>query len=160
MVIIGIDPGTATIGYGIVEKTNTGVSCLEYGCIQTSKLKKAHERLLSLEKDLVSLLNKHKPTIMVIERLYFFKNVKTALPVSEAKGVILLQAAKKKMAVHELTPLQAKMAITGYGRAEKLQVSRMVQKTLNLQTIPKPDDAADALGIALAFALSRSFIQS
>lgn len=154
MIILGIDPGTARMGYGVVQKTSSLV-CVEYGCVETSKLKSPQERLLSLEKGLQAVIARCKPDVMVVERLYFFKNLKTALPVSEARGVILLQAAKKRIPVHELTPLQVKMAITGYGRADKKQVSRMVQEALRLQDAPAPDDAADALGLAIAFAYSR-----
>lgn len=157
MIIAGIDPGTAKTGFGFIEKTRLALTCLDYGCIETSKFKSAEERLLALEQNLLSLLALYKPSIMVVERLYFFKNLKTALPVSEARGVIILQAAKKKIRVEELTPLQAKMAITGYGRAEKIQVQRMVQEILKLPILPKPDDAADALALAIAFSFSKKY---
>ncbi|MBI1984934.1 MAG: crossover junction endodeoxyribonuclease RuvC [Candidatus Wildermuthbacteria bacterium] len=154
MVILGIDPGTARTGYGVIRKIGSSVACIEYGCIETSKLKKPEERLLSLEEDLLKVLKKHKPDIMVVERLYFFKNLKSVMPVSEARGVILLAIAKKKLPVFEITPLQAKMAITGYGRADKKQVQRMVQRVLKLKDLPKPDDAADALAMAIAYAFN------
>ena len=151
MIILGIDPGIATTGYGVVEKMrNSGLRCVSYGCITTPKEKPAGARLAILEKELQQVLNEYKPDAVVVERLYFFKNLKSAMPVSEARGVILLTIAKKKLPVFELTPLQAKMAITGYGRADKKQMQRMVKEILGLKEIPKPDDAADALGLAIA----------
>jgi crossover junction endodeoxyribonuclease RuvC len=161
MIILGVDPGTATTGYGIIEKIqspkhkiqNSGLRCVSYGCITTPKEKGPGDRLATLERELLEVLNEYKPDAVVVERLYFFKNLKSVMPVSEARGVILLAIAKKKIPVFELTPLQAKMAITGYGRADKKQMQRMVQQTLKLPQIPKPDDAADALGLAIAGAL-------
>ena len=151
MTILGVDPGTATTGYGVVRSLRgNSLECVAYNCITTAKDKKSGDRLVSLEKELLQVLNKHRPDAVVVERLYFFKNLKSAMPVSEARGVILLAIAKKKLPVFELTPLQVKMAITGYGRADKKQVQRMVQQTLRLSEIPKPDDAADALGLAIA----------
>lgn len=158
MIILGIDPGTARTGYGIIEKIqnpksrgqNTGLRCISYGCITTGKEKKPGDRLVILEKELLHVLQEYKPDAVMVERLYFFKNLKSAMPVSEARGVILLAIAKKKLPVFELTPLQVKMAITGYGRADKKQMQRMVQQALKLPQLPKPDDAADALGLAIA----------
>lgn len=151
MTILGVDPGTATTGYGIVRNSRgNSIECVSYNCITTGKEKKPGERLVILEKELSRVLNEYKPDAVVVERLYFFKNLKSAMPVSEARGVILLAIAKKKLPVFELTPLQVKMAITGYGRADKKQMQRMVQQALKLPNIPKPDDAADALGLAIA----------
>lgn len=151
MIILGIDPGTAQTGYGVVEKIrNSGLRCVSYGCITTAKEKSAGARLLILEKELQQVLREYKPDAVVVERLYFFKNLKSAMPVSEARGVILLTIAKKRIPAFELTPLQVKMAITGYGRADKKQMQRMVQQALKLPQLPKPDDAADALGLAIA----------
>ncbi len=149
MTILGIDPGTATTGYGVIK--SSPLRCLDYGCIETAKTKTAGTRLLILERGLQKIIARFKPHIVAVERLYFFKNLKTALPVSEARGVILLAVAKKKLPVFEITPLQAKMAITGYGRAEKKQVQKMIKEILKLKEIPKPDDAADALAIAIAY---------
>lgn len=155
MTILGIDPGTATTGYGILESSGRrALSCVGYGCIETLKTETAGSRLLTLQKELQKIIAKYKPNAVVVERLYFFKNLKTVMPVSEARGVILLTIAKNNLPVFELTPLQAKMAITGYGRADKKQVQRMVQTILNLKELPKPDDAADALGFAIAHAFS------
>jgi crossover junction endodeoxyribonuclease RuvC len=173
MIIIGVDPGTATTGYGVIEtpflkshlkkpcsglkkdllKKVKNFSCLGYGIIKTSPSSKTAERLNKLHKELNGLINKYRPEILAVENVYFFKNLKTVIPVSQAKGVILLTAAKKKIPVSEFTPLQMKMAITGYGRAEKKQVQEMLKILLHLEKIPAPDDAADALGIAICCAL-------
>ena len=152
MIILGIDPGTATTGFGLIEKQGAKrtLQCVAYGCIETPKTKSAEQRLLILEKEMLKLLEKYKPGMLAIERLFFFKNLKSALPVSEARGVILLCAAKKNLPIVEFPPLQAKMAITGYGRADNKQMQAMVQKILLLPAIPKPDDAADALALAIA----------
>lgn len=150
---MGIDPGTATTGFGAIKKKGKALKCLEYGAIITPKTKTQGERLALIEQDLLGIIERHKPDLMVIERLYFAKNLTTAMPVAEARGVILLCAAKKKVEVKELTPLQVKAAITGYGRAEKKQVQRMVQQLLGLSSLPRPDDAADALGLAIVGSL-------
>lgn len=173
MIILGIDPGTATTGYGVIEKSqkstlasdwlsrsrdqtkfkirNSFLRCLAYGCITTPKDKNPGERLWMLEKALKKIIHAHKPDMVAMEALYFFKNFKTAIPVSQAQGVLLLTCAKKKLKIHEISPLQAKMAITGYGRAEKNQVQQMVKEILHLPVIPKPDDASDALALAIAY---------
>tara|TARA_Y100000310_G_scaffold340409_1_gene436098 strand:- start:1274 stop:1768 length:495 start_codon:yes stop_codon:yes gene_type:complete len=155
MILLGIDPGTARVGYGVVEKTQgrkskDSLACLDYGIIETASTLPTPERLHIIHKELRSLIKKHRPDLMAVESVFFFKNLKTALPVSEARGVVLLAAAQYKVAVCELTPLQAKMAVTGYGRAQKKQVQRMVQELLSLPELPRPDDAADALGLAIA----------
>lgn len=149
MIIIGIDPGTAATGYGVVKKTGKKLECLDYSVITTSPDKKTGQRLNRLFIEVSKLLKKYNPDILAVEKLFFFKNLKTAMPVSEAKGVILLAAAKKKIKVQELTPLEVKMGVCGYGRADKKQVQRMLKEILGLEEIPKPDDAADALGVAV-----------
>jgi len=161
MVILGIDPGIATIGYGLIKKEprtkeskNDNFRCLEYGTIQTSLKLSSPQRLERIFIDLALLIKKHKPSLLAVESLYFFKNIKTALPVSQAKGVILLAAALEKIPVLEFTPLQVKMTITGYGKAEKKQIQKMISVLLRLKDIPKPDDAADALGVAICGALA------
>lgn len=151
MVILGIDPGTATTGYGVIEKSKI-LKCLDYGVIQTSPSATAPERLKTLHDELGRLIKRHKPKILAVENIYFFKNLKTAMPVSQAKGVILLTAAQANMPVCEFTPPQVKMGVAGYGKAEKKQVQRMIQCLLNLKEIPKPDDAADALAVAVCCA--------
>ncbi len=162
MTILGIDPGTAATGYGVIgNKTNAGgrpnsFSCAAYGCIQTSKNLSAGKRLFVLEKELLRLFRKYRPDALAVETLFFFKNSKTAMTVSEARGVILLAAAKKNIAVYEFSPLQVKMTIAGYGRADKKQIQRMIPQLLGLSQIPEPDDAADALGLALTCSLALS----
>lgn len=159
-VIFGIDPGTATTGFGVISQDARGsFSCLAYGCIETPAGMKAGDRLLLLERDLLSLFEEWKPWVISIEKLFFLKNLKTAMPVSEARGVVLLSAARKNIPVVEFTPLQIKSAVSGYGKAEKDQIQRMVQQILGLKELPKPDDAADALGAALAcgFSLPRQY---
>lgn len=152
MIILGIDPGLATIGYGVIQKSKI-LECLDYGCIKTNRSLTTEKRLGKLFNELNVLIEKHKPEILAVENIYFFKNLKTAMPVSQAKGVILLAAALKKIRIREFTPLQVKMAVSGYGRAEKIQVQKMIKTLLNLKDLPKPDDAADALGVAVCYAL-------
>ena len=152
MVILGLDPGTARVGYGVLKKDRASLLCLEYGCFETPKHKTAGDRLLLLEKALTRVLLQYKPNVAVVERLFFFKNLKTAMPVSEARGVLLLTLARKKILTIELSPLQVKMATTGYGRADKKQMQRMVKEILTLQETPEPDDAADALALAISAA--------
>ncbi|MDD4624803.1 MAG: crossover junction endodeoxyribonuclease RuvC [Candidatus Paceibacterota bacterium] len=155
MIILGIDPGTATTGYGVIEskilkeKKDRILSCVDYGVIKTSSKSEAGRRLVQISSSLVKLIDKYEPRAVVIESLYFFKNLKTAMPVSQARGVILLETAKKGIPIYEFTPLQIKTSVCGYGRAEKLQVQKMVQFLLKLKKLPKPDDAADALAAAI-----------
>jgi crossover junction endodeoxyribonuclease RuvC len=152
MIILGIDPGTATTGYGIIKKEkSSSLKCLDYGIIQTKTPLTDAERLKQINNGITKLINKYHPSIMAIESLYFFKNLKTAMPVSQAKGVILLAAAEKKLLIKEFTPPQVKNAVVGYGKAEKKQVQKMVKIILNLEKEPKPDDAADALAIAICY---------
>lgn len=156
MVILGIDPGTATTGYGVVKTTpggkgrKAGLAWVAHGTIETPKGMSPQERLWMLERGLEKVLGRYKPALLAVERLYFFKNVKTALPVSEARGIVLLLGAKKGIPIREFTPPQAKMAVTGYGKAQKKQVQRMVQQILGLKALPRPDDAADALALCIA----------
>ncbi len=155
MIIIGIDPGTATTGFGIIDYKETAqqqLSCLKYGIIETPAGMETAERLNIINLDLRRIIDDFQPEIIAIESLYFFKNVKTVMPVSQARGVILLTAFQKKIPITEYTPLQAKTAVTGYGRATKNQVQQMVKNLLTLEKIPKPDDAADALAIAICCA--------
>ncbi len=160
MIILGIDPGTATTGYGAIKvknqriKVKNNLICLGYGCIKTSPDLNDAERLRIISQEMNKIINAYKPKILAVEKLYFFKNLKTALPVSQARGVILLSAAKKKIPIFEITPLQVKMTISGYGRADKKQIQEMVKIILNLKEIPKPDDAADALGMAICCSMS------
>lgn len=153
MVILGIDPGTATTGYALIKKEkNNTYRVLDFGVIKTKKTLSDSARLLELQKDLKNIISKHKPSRAGVEKLFFEKNVTTAMTVSQARGVVLLTLEQSKIQLHEFTPLQVKSMICGYGNAEKRQVQLMVQKTFNLKSLPKPDDAADALGIALCAA--------
>jgi len=157
MIILGIDPGLATVGFGIIKKVkDKKAEVIDYGCILTTPDLCPGDRLKIISNELNKLIKKYQPKIVAVENLFFFKNLKTAMPVSQAKGVILLTAAKKKIPVYEFTPLQVKMAITGYGKAEKKQVQKMIQTMLNLEEKTKDknkrrDDATDALGIALCY---------
>lgn len=161
MIILGIDPGTATTGFGIIKKTadgknpvnNFGFEYLDHGTIKTTTAFTAAVRLNKIHIELNKIIKKHRPSVVAVESLYFFKNLKTALPVSQARGVILMTLAKKKLPIHEFTPLQMKMIVAGYGRAEKKDVQETIKTLLSLDEIPKPDDAADALGIAICCAL-------
>ena len=152
MIIIGIDPGTATTGYGVIEKNGMNLSCLSYGCIQTMPSSLPEKRLEIIYNELNKIIKKYKPIALSVENVYFFKNLKTAMPVSQSKGVIMLAAAKNKLPVYEITPLQVKMTVTGYGRANKKQVQKMIAQILKLKKPPSPDDAADALSIAVSCA--------
>lgn len=155
MIIMGIDPGTAITGFGVIEKSKVQsqkLKAIDYGCIKTFTDSTTSERLKKLHDQLNSLMKKHKPDMVAVEDIFFFKNLKTAIKVSQARGVILLTAAKAKIPVSEYTPLQIKQAVTSYGRAEKIQVQKMVKLLLNLKEIPKPDDAADALAAAICCA--------
>ena len=165
MIIMGIDPGIAKTGFGVISKildskskNRNKIKCLNYGLIETNKSSPAAQRLKKLYLELSRLINKYRPDVLAIENVYFFKNLKTAMPVSQAKGVILLAAAQKKIPVYEFTPLQAKMAITGYGQAKKHQIQEIVKLLLNLKKIPSPDDAADALLMALCYLYLRTNI--
>ncbi len=153
MIIIGIDPGTAITGYGIIKKEERKCTCLDYGTIKTSSQWNQQNRLEKINSEFIDIMNKHHPKALAIESLYFFKNSKTVIPVSQARGVILMAASQKNLPVYEFTPLQAKMAIAGYGRAEKKQVQEMVKIILELDEIPKPDDASDALAMAICCSL-------
>lgn len=153
MIICGIDPGTATTGFGIVKKNGNDFMAIDFGVIKTSPKDSASKRLQKIFQKTLFLLKKYKPNLVVVEKLYFFKNLKTAMPVAEARGVILLAIQQNKTKIIELTPLEVKMGICGYGRAEKQQVQKMVQETLKLEKIPKPDDAADGLALAICGAL-------
>jgi len=148
MIILGIDPGLASTGYGVIN-TKKNMKHIEHGVISTDPGKTVGERLKKINREMKRLINKYKPDVLAIEKLYFFKNQKTAVSVFEAKGVVLLTASRKKIPVREFTPLQVKLAMVGYGRASKGQVQSMVKRILNLKKIPKPDDAADGLAIAL-----------
>lgn len=149
MRILGIDPGTATVGYGIIEVNNDQIIVVNYGFIQTSSKSQMSHRLNIIYDDIKTLIDTFKPDLMSIEELFFFKNAKTVISVSQARGVILLAAVQANIEIFEYTPLQVKVTLTGYGRSDKNEVQNCVKDILELDEIPKPDDAADALAIAL-----------
>ena len=149
MRVIGIDPGTAIVGFGIVDYIEKKYKVVEYGCIYTSKDLPMEKRITAIYDELDNILKKHSPTHMAVEDLFYFKNAKTVISVGQARGVILLCGEKNNVPQVSFTPLQIKMGITGYGRADKKQVQLMVQRILKLSEIPQPDDAADALAIAI-----------
>ncbi|OGI22587.1 MAG: crossover junction endodeoxyribonuclease RuvC [Candidatus Moranbacteria bacterium RIFOXYA1_FULL_44_8] len=155
MRIIGIDPGTATTGWAVVEEVKKNPRLIACGCINTSKFNSDAERLVEMGRDIGSLIKKYKPDEAAIEDLFFFKNLKTAITVAQARGVILYEIKKNGVSLSNYTPLQGKQALTGYGRAEKKQIQIMVKNILKLRSAPKPDDAADAVAIAICHLNSR-----
>lgn len=158
MIIIGIDPGTATTGYGIIKqqaKRSGEFEILSFGVITTDKKLSDSERLKILFEDLTALIKKYKPQRMGVEKLFFTSNQTTVMTVSQARGVVLLTASQHNLELKEFTPLQIKNILTGYGKADKKQVQYMIKHTFGLKTMPKPDDAADALAIALCAGLSK-----
>lgn len=153
MIILGFDPGLATLGYGVIYKDEKHKpQMVDYGIISTAKEENLAERLIKLEKGIEQVIEKFKPDEIAIEELFFAKNVKTGIAVAHARGVLLLTVMKKCSKIFEYTPLQIKQALTGYGRADKPQMQKMVKTLLNLKSIPRPDDAADALAVALCHA--------
>lgn len=157
MIILGIDPGYATIGYGVMEFKNTKYTPIRYGAIITSPKNEFSERLESIFNELESIIKLYKPDVSSIEKLYFQNNHKTAIDVAQARGVILLAMQKYKIPIYEYTPLQVKTAVTGYGKAQKPQIMLMTQRLLRLKEIPKPDDTADALALAICHANSLGY---
>lgn len=156
MRIIGIDPGIGRMGWGILQsRMESGKWKVEnYGCIETFPKLPVPERLLQIHDELTEIVKKYKPDELAVEELFFNTNAKTAFVVGQARGVVLLLGAQFNLTIGIYTPLQVKMALTGYGRAEKMQVGKMVKTLLNLKEIPKPDDTADALAVALTHAFS------
>jgi crossover junction endodeoxyribonuclease RuvC len=151
MVILGIDPGTATTGFGIITSTkkSNDFALVDFGVISTKKTSTDAERLKILADDVHQLIKKYKPDCVGVEKLFFTTNQKTVMTVSQARGAVLLVCQTNKIPILEFTPLQVKSFICGYGKAEKKQVQYIIQKTFKLKSAPKPDDAADALAIAL-----------
>lgn len=158
MRIIGVDPGFGRVGWGIIEGVGQDWTHLAHGCIGTDSNKEFVERLLQIEGDLRLIIEKYQPDKSAVEELFFNTNTTTAIKVAQARGVLLLTLAHANLSVVELTPLQIKQSITGYGRAEKGQVQKMIQLQLKLKDIPKPDDAADALATALSCGLMSAFL--
>ncbi|MBQ6848013.1 MAG: crossover junction endodeoxyribonuclease RuvC [Clostridia bacterium] len=149
MRILGIDPGYAIVGYGIVDTNGYNFSVVGYGAITTSANLPFSQRLKYIYDDMLTVIDKYHPEELSIERLYFNTNTTTAIDVAQARGVIILAAQSKGVRINEYTPLQVKQAVTGYGKAEKRQVMEMIKSLLKLKAVPKPDDTADALALAL-----------
>ena len=158
MIILGIDPGLATLGYGVIEKDERGACrAVDYGVVLTPKEEGLPVRLALLEEGLQKISEKYKPDEVAMEELFFSKNITTGIAVAHARGVALLTCVKACGKLYEYTPMQIKQALTGYGKADKKQIQTVVASMLRLQSIPKPDDAADALGIALCHAFTSRF---
>jgi len=149
MIVIGIDPGLARLGYGVIRLEKGAASPVSYGCIRTPATMPAGKRLLTIYTGICALFEKYPPDCIAMEKLFFTKNVTSAMSVSEVRGVILLAAEQQGIPVEEYTPNQVKQAITGSGRADKRQVQDMICRLLHLGAVPRPDDAADGLSIAL-----------
>ncbi|MBP5155359.1 MAG: crossover junction endodeoxyribonuclease RuvC [Clostridia bacterium] len=149
MLILGIDPGLATVGFGFVQKNGQNYRAVEYGAIITKPHRMIETRLSEIYDEMSELLRRHRPDCMAVEELFFNNNTTTAIDVAMARGVILLAANKAGVAIYEYTPLEVKSSVAGYGRAEKTQVQYMVRLMLGLKETPKPDDTADALALAL-----------
>jgi crossover junction endodeoxyribonuclease RuvC len=149
MLTLGIDPGVAITGFGLVKEKSDRLVFLNCGCILTTPKENAQQRLAKIFGEVKQLILQHRPDAIAVERLYFGENSKTAMAVGQARGIILLAAAEARIKIAEYTPLEVKLAVTGYGKADKKQIQQMVKTLLKLDAIPKPDDAADALAIAI-----------
>ncbi|MCA9329164.1 crossover junction endodeoxyribonuclease RuvC [Candidatus Saccharibacteria bacterium] len=155
MRILGIDPGTGILGFGVIDIDGSGsVSLVDAGVIRTPVHQQDAVRLLTIHDELKEIIVQHKPAVMSVEKLFFARNVTTAMTVSQARGVVLLLGIQHKLDLHEFTPLQIKQALTGYGKADKKQIQEMVRIILKLNEVPKPDDAADALAAAIACSMT------
>ena len=155
--ILGIDPGFAITGWGIIEH-GKDFSAVDYGCIKTKAGTDYPSRLIKISLELDKVIKKFSPDLAVIEQLFFCKNIKTGIQVGESRGIAILTMAKNNLPIGEFTPLQVKQAVTGYGRASKTQVQRMVQTLLGLKEIPQPDDVTDALAIAICAAMTQKIL--
>jgi crossover junction endodeoxyribonuclease RuvC len=153
--VLGLDPGTATTGWAILEENKGRIIPLAFGHISTPKNTPESKRLLEINRDVLKIVRKYKPQEAAVEKLFFFKNKKTIIAVGQSRGSLLLTLEENRVKVFGYTPLQVKQALTGYGRAEKKQVQLMVKNILNLKSIPKPDDTADAIAIAICHIHSR-----
>ena len=152
MIILGIDPGYAIVGYGVIEYKNNHFTVIDYGAILTDAGTPFNIRLEKIYDGLCDIITRHKPEAMAIEKLFYNNNAKTVIDVSQARGVIMLAAQKNGVPTYEYTPLQVKQSVVGYGRAEKKQVQEMTRRILALEKVPKPDDTADALAMAICHA--------
>lgn len=157
LLIMGIDPGIAILGYGFVEYKGNSFKVIDYGAVTTEAGTPMSQRLSIIHSQLIELIDKYKPEAFAAEELFFNKNIKTALTVAHARGVAIVAAANKGLPIYEYTPLQVKQAVAGYGRADKKQMQQMVKVLLGLREVPKPDDVADALAVAICHGHSSNF---
>ncbi len=160
MIILGIDPGYAIVGYGLIDYRNNHFTVVDYGAILTDAGTPFNQRLERIYDSLTDIIEKYKPEAMSVEKVFYNSNAKTVIDVSQARGVIMLAAQKNKVPVFEYTPLQVKQSVVGYGRAEKKQIQEMTRRILALEKIPKPDDTADALAMAICHAHSSGSLSS
>lgn len=158
MRIIGLDPGTAITGFSIIHQERGKTHLLDYGCIRTPAGTPHPERLTQISADLQTIIDRYKPQHASIEKIFFQKNVKTAITVAQARGVLLEKLHSNQINIKEFTPLEIKSSVTGYGKADKKMIQQMIKMTFNLKEIPKPDDAADAVAAALCLANSLKFL--
>ena len=158
-VTLGIDPGTARLGYGVIRGSDPA-SSLEFGIVETPSSQDMPARLLQLHDELIGLIREYRPAVMVIEKLFFSRNVTNAISVGQARGVAMLTAAESGISVVEYTPAEVKQAVAGYGNADKKQIQQMVKLILGLDEIPEPDDAADALAVAICHVQHAGFLES
>ena len=149
MIVLGVDPGTAVTGYGVVERSGGKLRAVDFGTLETPAAHELPQRLLAIHQGLEALIESHHPDLVAVERLFFNRNVQSAFAVGQARGAVLLTAAQHGLPVYEYGPHEVKLAVTGHGRAGKDQVQRMVQIVLGMATLPRPDDAADALAVAI-----------
>lgn len=154
MRILGIDPGTGILGFGVIEAAKGKAQLVDAGVIRTPVKQDDALRLMTIYEELTDIIAQTKPQVMSVEKLFFAQNVTTAMTVAQARGVVLLTGMQAGLNIHEYTPLQIKQALTGYGRAEKKQIQEMVRVILNLKAIPRPDDAADALAAAITHSMT------
>jgi len=152
--ILGIDPGTGTLGFGVIDYEKGNIKLVDAGVIRTPAHEDDSVRLLTIYNELTEIINQTKPAAMSVEKLFFARNVTTAMTVAQARGVVLLCGMQSGLTIHEFTPLQIKQAITGYGKADKKQIQEMVRVLLQLKEIPRPDDAADALAAAITYSMT------
>lgn len=160
MMILGIDPGYAIVGYGLIDYRNNHFTVVDYGAILTDAGTPFNERLERIYDNLTAIIEEYKPEAMSVEKVFYNSNAKTVIDVSQARGVIMLAAQKNRIPVFEYTPLQVKQSVVGYGRAEKKQIQEMTRRILALEKIPKPDDTADALAMAICHAHSSGSLSS
>ena len=160
MIILGIDPGFAIVGVGVIEYTGNKFKVIDYFAVTTKAHTPIEERIKIIYDEIEDVIKKYKPDFMAVEELFFNNNAKTAIAVGQARGVILLAAVNANVPIYEYTPLQVKQAVVGYGRADKVQVQHMIKAILGLKSVPKPDDVADALAIAVCHAHSYRMVKS